>query len=152
MFVLLFPAAATNSMSALLARLIALKRACEFPAPPQLADSTLTLADAPKIAFTWMAKSIALTASDVLPVPLESRNLSPMILVVQFTPATPAALLPTAPMVPDTWVPCAASSIGSHEFNVALKPCVPAAQVTDIPFTMTVKLDGADQIFAARSG
>ena len=75
----------------------------------------------------------------------------PMIRVVQFTPTTPSRLLPVAPMVPDTCVPWLWSSIGSQVRLIALKPCVPAAQVTGVPPTSTVNDEGAVHIFAARS-
>ena len=48
---------------------------------------------------------VALVNSDVEPEPELSRNFSPMMLAVQFTPATPVPLLPVPPMVPLTWVP-----------------------------------------------
>ena len=44
-------------------------------------------------------------ASAVEPLPEESRNLQETIRTSQLTPVTPRALFPTAPMVPDTWVP-----------------------------------------------
>ena len=95
---------------------------------------------------------MALIASDVLPLPLELRNFSPIMLAVQFTPTTPKPLLPTAPMVPATWVPWEWSSIGLQVLLMALNPCVPAAQVMTTPPIVTEKAEGADQMFAARSG
>src|SRR5258708_36647519 len=95
---------------------------------------------------------MALIASVVVPLPAELRNFKPMILVVQFTPTTPAVLLPTAPIVPETWVPWLWSSMGSQVFVIALNPWVLAAQVTLVPPTVTVKPAGADQTLAARSG
>ena len=58
------------------------------------------------------AYSTADTASAVVPLPNQSRNLSGMIRTFQFTPATPVALLPSAPIVPATCVPCPWSSNG----------------------------------------
>src|SRR5258706_15238530 len=98
-----------------------------------------------------MANSIPLIASEVLPLPPELRNLMVMMLAVQLPPTTPMVLLPFAPMVPDVCVPWLLSSIGSHVLRIALKPCVPAAQVIVDPPMVTVKLDGADQTLAARS-
>src|SRR6267378_549270 len=74
-----------------------------------------------------------------------------MMLAVQFTPTTPRVLLPAAPMVPDTCVPWPLSSRGSQVLVIALKPCVPAAQVIVRPAIVTVKDVGADQTFALRS-
>src|SRR5713101_9046927 len=98
-----------------------------------------------------MVNSIALIAFEMLPLPPESRNLLAMMLAVQLTPTTPTPLLPLAPMVPDVCVPWLLSSIGSHVFKIALKPCVPAAQVIVVPPIVTVKFEGADQTLAARS-
>src|SRR6476619_6177949 len=102
-----------------------------------------------------MAKSIASTAAAVLPLPLASRNFNPMRRVVQFTPTTPVALLPTAPIVPDTCVPWMLSSLGSHDWVMALYPCEPAAQEIVAPLppaSFTLNAVGADQMLAARSG
>src|SRR6266481_614793 len=106
------PAAATNSMSLLLALLISFKSDCEKqldPEQPQLFESTRTLAEPvapPNATLAWIVNSIALIAFAVVPEPVESKNLEPMILAVQFTPTTPRLLLPRAPMVPETCVPC----------------------------------------------
>jgi hypothetical protein len=102
----LLPAAATNSMSFCAARLISSSSACENAVPAQLFDSTRTLAPPPgNAALAWIANSIALIALATLPEPFDARNFSPIMLANQLTPATPAPLLATAPMVPETWVP-----------------------------------------------
>ena len=44
-------------------------------------------------------------ASAVVPEPRALRNFSGMMRADQLTPATPIPLLPTAAMVPETWVP-----------------------------------------------
>ena len=82
-----------------------------------------------------------------------------MRLAVQLTPTTPIPLFPTAPMVPAVCVPCPASSIGLHIAAVllaanaiALKPWLPAGQVALCPPRVTVNAEGADHMFAARSG
>src|SRR5438094_284794 len=104
-----------------------------------------------------MTASIALIASDVVPRPLASRNFAAMMFAVQFTPATPLLLLPTAPIVPDTCVPWAWSSYGSHRlsgggFVIALKPCVPAGHGVVWPLIVTLNPPGgADHTLAARS-
>jgi hypothetical protein len=67
-----------------------------------------------------MAKSIASMASDRYPEPLALKNLRPIMRVFQFTPAIPVALLPVAPIVPETWVPWLLSSIGSQVWVVTL--------------------------------
>ena len=106
LFDALFPAAATNSMSAWFARLISSSSDCANPPPAQLFESTRTFAPPPgNAAFAWTANSIALIAPARLPPPFALRNLSPMMLATQLTPATPVPLLPTAPMVPETCVP-----------------------------------------------
>src|SRR5437899_9080136 len=86
--------------------LISSSSAREDPPPPQLFDKTRTLAppEAVNAFFAWMANSMALTASEMLPLPPESRNLMPMTLAIQLTPTTPTPLLPAAPRVPDGWV------------------------------------------------
>src|SRR2546422_5971773 len=99
-----------------------------------------------------MTNSIALIASTSVPVPSALKAFDAMMLAVQFTPTTPRLLLPTAPIVPETCVPWPLSSGGSHVFVIALKPCVPAAQVIVWPPLTTEKDVGADQTFAARSG
>ncbi len=42
----------------------------------------------------------------VVPEPDELTHLTGRIVVVQLTPVTPTSLLPTAPRIPATWVPC----------------------------------------------
>ena len=71
-------------------------------------DSTRTFV--PVTAAACTTNSIALIALATVPVPLASRNLDAIIVVVQFTPATPTPLLPTAPIVPETCDPCPLSS------------------------------------------
>src|SRR5512134_2716822 len=61
-------------------------------------------------------------ASDELPDPAAFRNLSGMILTFQLTPETPAPLLPTAPIVPATWVPWLLSSNGSLSSETQSQP------------------------------
>jgi hypothetical protein len=80
--------------------------ACENGPPAQLFERTRMFA-APdgNAAFTWMANSIAFTASASVPVPLADRNLSPIMLANQLMPVTPTPLFPTAPIVPATCVP-----------------------------------------------
>src|SRR5713226_2434377 len=140
LLLLLFPAAAANSMSLSLARRISSRSACENPPPPQLLESTRTLAPAvsAKAALACTTNSTALIAPSVVPDPPAFRNLAPMILAVQFTPATPMLLFPTAPMVPEQCVPWLLSSSGS--------------QVLVVPPMVTVKSAGADQMLPARSG
>src|SRR5438093_1329509 len=99
-----------------------------------------------------MTKSIASIASAIVPVPAVLRAFDAMMLVVQFTPTTPRLLLPTAPIVPETCVPWPLSSRGSHVLVIALKPCAPAGHVIVWPPMTTLKENGADQTFAARSG
>ena len=116
---LLLPAATTNSMPAVLASSMAFSSACEKPVPPQLFDSTRRLDALPSTAFACTANSIARIPLATVPEPVESRNRSPIMLVVQLTPLTPAPLLPTAPMVPETCVPWSFWSIGLHVFVIA---------------------------------
>src|SRR5258706_524429 len=47
-----------------------------------------------------MANSMALIASEVLPVPVASRNFAAMMLAFQLTPVTPTPLLPRPAIVP----------------------------------------------------
>src|SRR5262249_10283754 len=94
--------------------------------------------------LAWTAKSIAVMASAVLPEPPASRNLRPIKVTVQLTPTTPAPLFPTAPIVPETWLPWLLSSRGSQVRVMTLKPWVPAAQPPIPP--------GLLQTLAARSG
>ena len=70
-----------------------------MPAQDALMARTLTPAS-----LAWMAKSMAAMAPLVVPVPLLSKNFSPMIWVVQLMPTTPAPS-GAAPMVPAMWVP-----------------------------------------------
>src|SRR5437899_9289628 len=74
------PAAATNSISLALARLISSSRAWENAPPPQLFESTRTLAPlvAAKAALACTANSMALIALAVVPEPVASRNLLPI--------------------------------------------------------------------------
>ena len=99
-----FPAEATKSISLALALLISSKRLWEKPAPPQLFERTRTLtgvAVPAKLNFACIANSIALIAAETGPVPPAFRNFKLIIFVAQLTPATPSALLPVAPMVPE---------------------------------------------------
>ena len=72
--------------------------------------------------------------------------------MTQLTPTTPSALLPAAPIVPETCVPWSLSSIGLQVIAMALKPWLPAGQVIGTPPMVTVNADGADHMLAARSG
>jgi hypothetical protein len=51
-----------------------------------------------------------LIALAVVP-PRLPRNFAEMIVMFQFTPATPAALFALAPIVPDTCVPCESTAL-----------------------------------------
>src|SRR3954447_21664277 len=137
-------------MLLLWARLISSSSACEKPAVLQLLLSTRTLA--PVTADALITKSSALIALLTDPTPLESRNFAAIRRVVQFTPVTPTPLLPAAPMMPDTCVPWPLSSIGRHVLVIALNPCVPCAQLTARPPTVTVNGAGADHTLLTRSG
>ena len=99
-----------------------------------------------------MVNSIALMASEASPRPGAVRNFAPIMLAVQFTPTTPTPLFPTAPIVPETWVPWPLSSRGSHKLVMALNPWLPAGQTMGSPPMFTMKVLGADQTFAAKSG
>src|SRR5262245_37201187 len=138
-------------MLALFALLISSRSVCEKPPPPQLFDSTRTLAAAPKICFAWIANSMALTAPTVLPLPFAPRNFSAMMLAVQLMPVTPTPLFARAPMVPETCVPWLLSTMGWQLFAKALKPWLPAGHVYVLRPMGTTKLDGADQTLPARS-
>src|SRR5262245_18517511 len=111
-----------------------------------------TLAALPNVFLAWIANSMHSMASAVFPLPDALRNLSPMMLVVQFTTTTPELLLPLAPIVPETWLPWLLSSSGLQVLLTALKPCDTAGQLIVWPPTVTVNAAGADQMFAARSG
>ena len=115
---------------------------------PQLADSTRTSAPplGANAALAWIAKSMPLIAASTVPLPLESRNLIPISWVIQLMPTTPSALLPDAPIVPETCVPWLWSSIGLQVMAMALKPCVPAGQVIGTPPMVTVNAAGADHM------
>src|SRR5262249_60919253 len=93
---------------------------------------------------------MALIALAVVPVPVASRNLEPMMLAVQFTPTTPRALLPTAPTVPETCEPWLLSSAGSQVLVIALKPCEPAGQVMERPPMLTENVAGARQTYTGK--
>ena len=96
------PAATTKSMPAWPEARITSSSAWLKPPPPQLLLVTRTFTPVARIAVAYSRHSIA---SDVQPLPSESRNLSAMIRTFQLTPATPIPLSPTAPIVPATWVP-----------------------------------------------
>src|SRR2546422_7029455 len=70
------PAAATNSISLALARLISSSRAWENAPPPQLFESTRTLAPpvAAKAALVCTANSMALIALAVVPEPEDRKS------------------------------------------------------------------------------
>src|SRR5262245_48531010 len=140
-------------MLCVLALVIVSSSACEKPPLLQLLLRTRTLVFVACAA--WMTKSTALIESASVPLPIESRNFDAIILVVQFTPTTPRALLPSAPIVPATCVPWPLSShtsTTSHVLVIALKPCVPAGQVIVVPAMVTLNDAVAVQMFAARSG
>ena len=95
---------------------------------------------------------MALIASAVVPLPLASRNFTPMMLAVQLTPTTPTPLPPSAPIVPDTCVPWPLSSIGSQSFVIALNPRLYCGQEIVWPPMVTLKVPAACHTFATRSG
>src|SRR5262249_30493415 len=117
------PAAATNMMSFALALLISSSSAWLKAPPPQELLRTRTLTPA---ILAWTAKSIAVMASAVLPEPPASRNLRPIKVTVQLTPTTPAPLFPTAPIVPETWLPWLLSSRGAPVASEDIEPVGPA--------------------------
>ena len=147
-----FPAAATNNISAVFACPIAVSIACEFPPPPQLLFNTRMLASVGNCAFNCTAKLIAKIAFDVLPLPSAARNFNGNTIPVQLIPVTPLPLFPAPAIVPATCVPCPLSSMGIHVFVIALKPRVPAAQVTVPVPNATVNSRGALHTFADKSG
>src|SRR6185503_13533090 len=118
-------------MSEPLAALMAFWSAAEGALLAQLFDSTRRLAAfvAANAALTCTAKSNPATTSETVPDPEARNTLMAIIEAIQFTPATPIALFPLAPIVPAACVPWEWSSIGSQVRATALKPCVPAAQV-----------------------
>lgn len=70
----------------------------------------------------------------------------------QFTPATPAVLLPVVPMMPAQCVPWPLSSIGTQVELTAFTPRDPAGHVTVPVAPLKVNVRGADHMFAVRSG
>ena len=70
-------------------------------------------------------------ASPMVPEPLAFRNLHAMIRTVQLTPATPTPLFPSAPIVPETWVPWPASSLGSASLFAVSIPT--QSSITPLP-------------------
>src|SRR3954447_10301401 len=96
------PAATTSSTPLSLASSTALCSALDFDEDP---NEQLTI-----LAPSCTAYSIASTAPAVPPRPRESRNFTDMTDAFQQMPDTPAALLPTAAMMPATCVPWPLSS------------------------------------------
>ena len=80
-------------------------------------------------ALAWTANFRGVAAAAVPPDPLPLRNFKPIRLVVQFTPTTPAMLLPTAQIVPETCVPWYWSSIGIHDDPPLTLPVVAAKAI-----------------------
>jgi hypothetical protein len=101
-FLASLPAAATNTIPAASAAWIAARSEALKPPPPQ--ELLLAMSLTPRC-FIWIPYMIALMALEVLPLPEELRNFPPISFTFQATPVTPTPLLPTAPMVPATWVP-----------------------------------------------
>ncbi len=62
------------------------------------------------------------SSSEVVPLPELPMNLSSISCTVQATPVTPSALSPTAPTIPETWVPWPTSSVGTPEPVTAFSP------------------------------
>src|SRR5258708_6169590 len=105
------------------------------------------------LSFNCLIRERQVMASLMSPNPCESKNLQGRICTFQFTPTTPTPLLPTAPRIPDTWVPWLLSSNGSQELFTALNPWTPAEHRIWAPLiVVTVNPLGADQTLAARSG
>ena len=98
-------------MPAAPARWIASVRPCENPSPPHDADSTRRLTPA---FFAWTAQSIAPIAPAIEPSPLWSSIVSDIRETRAATPVIPIRLLPTAPRIPATWVPCPYGSVVVH--------------------------------------
>ena len=100
-FQALLPAAATNSMLLALALLISSRSACENPPPPQLFESTRTLAAAPKLALASSPASEAAsvgyagTASDGL------TQLDAARALTSYTDAPDGHIVATEALTPD---------------------------------------------------
>ncbi len=76
-------------------------------------------------------------ASEVFPFPSTFKNFPAIIFTFQFTPVTPAALLPAAPMMPATRVPCPLSSMGLPVSTMVLMPWISSTHPfpsSSIPF------------------
>ena len=91
-------------------------------------------------------------AALVEPLPSAPRNLSGMIETCQFTPATPVPFPPRAPIVPATWVPCPASSIGSASLLAKSQPRTSSTKPLRSLSMPSPAISAAfRQMFAARS-
>ena len=97
-------------------------------------------------------------ALDVAPRLNSSRNLSARIDTSHDTPETPRALLPTAPRIPDTCVPCRFSSIGSlspvdvrtpSALNVVVEKSQP--EMSSMNPLLSVSTPSAQRLSASRS-
>src|SRR5215470_11814947 len=100
-----FPAATTTTTSLLLAFRIASLKAWSMLGPPRLMLITFALLLTPKFR--------AETSLVVVHSPTVLQARSAMSFAFQQTPVVPRPLFPTAPIVPDTCVPCPLRSTGS---------------------------------------
>ena len=98
------PAAVTNRMLFAPSVSISSESACEKAVPLNVAESLTTRMFTPAcLAATSHCR--AAISPLVSPAAWELSHLTGRSVVCQFIPATPVALLPTAPMIPATWVP-----------------------------------------------
>src|SRR5258708_8584849 len=106
-FCALFQVGETGMAPAASACAMASLRAWLYPPPPQelLVRRMLT-----PCCFSSVTLLKQRTASEVEPLPLESRNLSDISLTLQLIPAMPSPLSAAAPIVPATCVPWPKSS------------------------------------------
>src|SRR5208283_5313950 len=98
--------------------------------PPQLLFVATILTPE---SFSDLIRSRHSIAPPTSPPPWASKNLQGRIWTCQFTPLTPTPLLPTAPIVPETWVPWPLSSMGSQVPDMELKPREFVGQVMEFP-------------------
>src|SRR5215212_9461150 len=114
MFSPLLPAATTSSAFFFFANLTASCSASDLPLVPK--EQLMIFAP------LLTAYSIPAIASDVVPRPRESRNLTGTTFPDQHTPATPVPLSPRPATMPATWVPCPSLSSPDPLPLIALKP------------------------------